>query len=443
MRLLVSIGTSLICGTAVAAVLYRYVVENAASPVFWDGDALATLWAAFGGAGGILVLTYALFAFVLITSYAYLDLGMARGRLTRAAAESAEPPERHWRAAFADTDFKAIAGQITPYELGAAPLSLLRLLRTEIWRIYMKRVLCAATVAVALGAAVLALAPAGPAPPLSAAAQHWRILAAIVAFVAAAAAWLAMDTAIGRLAMTMTRLSAAWDDAPSLAAEPLAPLERRGMGALALPAPSAPSQPSSDRVAAALDRLATEVAARPAAASESGDPAAAAIEALKVTLEDAAAVQHAMVERLFEGLAEQSEALVRGVEALRPQGADIAGLSAALSQLAAAVDKLADPVLRRMQLLGATDRRLLSVLRRQEDTVGSVTTRWGELVAALQAMSAGLEGFAQSAARHEDIGAHLMATGGTPEITDELQELLDEISATTPTPFAHPSAEKA
>jgi hypothetical protein len=433
MRLLVSIGTSVICGTAVAAVLYRYVMENAAAPAFWGSDPFAALWTGFGGAGGILVLAYALFAFALITCYAWLDLGAARTRLTRADTDGTEAPELLWRAAFADTDFKAIAGQLTPYELGAAPLSLLRLLRTEIWRIYLKRVLCAATVAIALGAAVVALAPllpglaALPPQPLSAAAEHWRILAAFVVLVGATATWLAMDGAIGRLAMTMTRLSAAWADAVPLAAEPLAPLAREGTGALAL------SPPSLEPLAAALDRLVAELAAQaPAAAETSAATVAQAIDALKLVMDDAAAAQRAMIEQLADGLAAQSEELVRRVEAARPAEVDIAALSAAMSELATAVDKLADPVLRRMQLLGATDRRLLSVLRRQENTVGSVTTRWAELVGALQAMSAGLDSFAQVAARHEDADTHLMATSAPPDLTDELQELLDEISATTP-----------
>jgi hypothetical protein len=107
-----------------------------------------------------------------------------------------------------------------------------------------------------------------------------------------------------------------------------------------------------------------------------------------------------------------------------------------MAQLAAAVDKLADPVLRRLQLLGATDRRLLAVMRRQEAMVGSVTGRWGELVQALRAMSAGLGHFAETAERHYVEEARFAPTAAPVEVGDELQELLDEISTTAAPPAA-------
>src|SRR5579885_3183607 len=104
MRLLVSIGASLVCGTAVAAALFRYIADNAGTPGFWDSNPLAIIWTSYGGAGGVLVLSYGLFSFILVTGYAYLDLATARTRLMRAAASADDaPPDRLWRSAFHDT----------------------------------------------------------------------------------------------------------------------------------------------------------------------------------------------------------------------------------------------------------------------------------------------------------------------------------------------------
>lgn len=432
MRLLISIATSLICGTALAAVFYRYVAEHAAAPGFWQTDAFATLWAAFGGAGGLMVLGYALFAFAIVTSYAYLDLNLARTRLLRRISDTDQAPERQWRAAFADTDFKALAEQITPYELGGAPLSLLRLLRGELWRIYLRRMIGVTAIAVALLAAVVALAPGALEAPLSAQEMHWRLVALVLAAAAAAAVWIAMDHAIGHLAMTITRIAANWTDAVP-PAEPAG--ERRGAITLALPPP--PVAPTSDDLIAVLDRLAKALSPRGRPAGSDGD---GAIVPLAAALDAHAARADALIERLMQSFAAHADDLARAVAAARPAEAEIAAMSAALTALAASVDKLADPVLRRMQLLGATDRRLLAVLQRQEQTVGSVTTRWSELVAAVRAMGAGLESFADVAQRHADADADIAPAPArqSAALGDELQDLLDEISATASGAAARP-----
>ena len=427
MRLLVSIGASLVCGTAVAAVLFRYIADHAGLPQFWASDPLAICWTAFGGAGGILVLSYGVFSFILVTSYAYLDLAVARTRLARAvAADGGAPPDRLWRSAFADTDFRGIAGQLTPYELGAAPLALLRILRTEIWRVYAKRLLCAATVAVVLAGMVIALAPwRAPVAAVAAVAQ-WQALGAVLLLVAAAATWLAMDHAISRLAMTMTRISAAWNEVPASAV----PLEERGSS----DDPRARTADSVDELIVAVDRLVATLAARPAATTKGGTTTVAAIEGLKQSLRDAADEQRLAIERLGEQLAVQHEETTRRIEAAQQAEANAAAVSDAMAQLAASVDKLADPVLRRIQLLGATDRRLLAVLRRQEHMVGNVTSRWGDLIEAVRAMSAGLGHFAESAERHYPEEARFAPTTAPSELSDELQELLDEITTTAPPP---------
>jgi hypothetical protein len=429
MRLLVSIGASLVCGTAVAAVLFRYIADNAALPHFWDSDALAIVWTAFGGAGGILVLSYGLFSFILVTSYAYLDLATARSRLARAATQDdGTAPDRLWRTAFADTDFRSIAGQLTPYELGAAPLALLRILRTEIWRVYAKRLLSAATVAIVLSGMVIALAPWHAPVPAAPAAGQWQAFGAVLLLVGAATTWLTMDHAISRLAMTMTRLSTAWGEAP---ASSFSAQDRSAI------IDAAPRTGLVDDLIVAVDRLVAALAAKPAAVAKGGTGTAAAIEGLKQSLRDAADEQRQAIERLGDQLARQHEDLAHRLEAARSAEVDAAALSGAMSQLAAAVDKLADPVLRRIQLLGATDRRLLAVLRRQEDMVGSVTGRWGDLVGALRAMSAGLGNFAETAERHGAEDARLVTAAGPAELGDELQELLDEISGTaSPMPTA-------
>ena len=422
MRLLVSIGTSLICGTAVAAVLYRYVVEHAAAPAFWPSDPVAAAWMAFGGAGGILVSCYLALAFVLMTSYAYLDLATARSRLARAAAIGTESPERHWGMAFANTDFAPMAAQLTPYELAAAPLSLLRLLRTEFWRVYAKRLLCVVTVAVALGGAIAVLGPAPvAAASLPAAVASWRESAAVLALVIVVATWLAMDDAVGRLARTMTRASAEWADALPLVTEQL----DRQPGVASRPAGA-----SLDDLTAVVERLVAALAQHPPGTPEPTAAAAAAMERLAAAFREAAREQGQAIERLAEQVAAQGAALIEQAEAARSAQGDASAMTAAMAALAAAVDKLADPVLRRMQLLGATDRRLLAVVEHQETVVGSINRRWGQLAAALHAMSAGLGSVAQAATSEGGTETRAAPDSDPTELTDELQELLDDISTT-------------
>ena len=422
MRLLISLGASLVCGTAAAAALFRYISDNSASPNFWDSDPLAIIWSAFGGAGGVLVLAYGLFAFVLVTSYAYLDLASARARLARAASlDDDTPPDRMWRAAFADTDFRSIAGQLTPYELGAAPLALLRILRTEIWRIYAKRLLCAATVAIVLAGMVIALAPWRAGVPTGVAEGQWQAFGAVLLLVAAATTWLIMDQAINRLAMTMTRLSTAWGEAPPRES----PQQDSG------PTTPATRTVAVDDLIVAVERLVAALATKPS--SRAGTGTATAIEALKDSLRDAADDQRHAIERLGEQLAAQHDEFARRLGEVQATAVDAAALSEAMAQLSAAVDKLADPVLRRIQLLGATDRRLLAVLRRQENMVGNVTSKWTDLVGALRAMSIGLGSFAEASERHVVDDARYAAAPAPAELGDELQELLDEITTTAST----------
>jgi hypothetical protein len=81
--------------------------------------------------------------------------------------------------------------------------------------------------------------------------------------------------------------------------------------------------------------------------------------------------------------------------------------------------------------LGASDRRLITMLRRQEEVVGALGSRWSELVAALQAMSSSLASAASAVRAQPDprllapLGREGAAATG---LEGELQELLDEMS---------------
>jgi hypothetical protein len=418
MRLVVSIGTSLICGTAVAAVMDRFVAAHAAAPAFWQGDPVAAAWVAFGGAGGIAVLCYVAFAFIMVMTHAFLDLVTARARLTGADAADGTAPDQRWRDAFAHTDFASMAAQLTPYELAAAPLTLLRLLRAELWRVYATRLLYALAVAIALGGAVAVIEPAPlRALSLPVTAVRWQEAAVVLALVVALATWLAMDHAVGRLARTMTLASAEWTDAVPVAAERV---DRR----LGLAPPPRPGGAAPDDLVAAVERLVAVLAANPPGAAEAA--AAAAMERLDIMLREAAAAERQTLERLAEEVAAQGAAIARHAEVTQASDGDAATLAAAMSQLAAAVERLSEPVLHSMQLLGATDRRLLAVLERQEAVVGSINARWGRLAGALHAMSAGLGNVAQAAT------AEIAPAQDANELTEELQGLLDDIATDSP-----------
>jgi hypothetical protein len=149
-------------------------------------------------------------------------------------------------------------------------------------------------------------------------------------------------------------------------------------------------------------------------------------------LRDAAERQNALITTLLQSMADKVDGLGEAIARAAPApGQDAAQVSEAMTQLAAAVDRLAEPVLRRIKLLGTTDRRLLLALQHQEHVVSNVGNRWGELVAALQAMSLGLESFARAATQHEHDTHLVLARPGKADPADlsgELQDLIDEMS---------------
>jgi hypothetical protein len=235
-------------------------------------------------------------------------------------------------------------------------------------------------------------------------------------------AWLLVDDAIRDLAATVSGIAASWE--ATLRDQPPSRPLRGGPASATLAA-------RSDIIVAAIDKLAATIATPSGSEADSVTPALAAIEA---AVRESAARQGALISGLCETLTIQIGLLARSIEQRDARDAnavgDIHGTSEALLQLAASVDRLADPLLRRLRLLDTADRRLLTVLNRQEEAVASVGTKWSELVSALQAMSAGLDSFAQAASRRYEEVLRLQPGGSTQpmDVTEELQELLDEMS---------------
>ena len=416
MRLLPIIGTSLGCSAVIAASLSRYVERNLAVTTFWRTDPVGAVWAAANGPGGLFLLLYAVIAFGIVTAAALLSLDAARLRLVRTVAGDRGSAAKPWHAAFEGTDLAPLASQVSFYELSVAPLSLLRILRTEIWRIYGKRLLATQTVTILLYGINLAVTPLLPlAPPQSLDfAGRAQTLAAITLMAGVLATWLLIDNAVGRLALAVTRLSAG-GEAGIIAAAP----GRSGS------AGSGAAEPALLNLVSATERLIVALEQKPQwlAASETA-------------MRDAAERQNTVLSGLLRVISDKIEGLGVAIAQAKPEtDHDVAQVSEAMTQLAASVEKLADPVLRRIKLLGTTDRRLLTVLQNQEQVVSSVGHRWSELVAALQAMSSGLETFARATAQQEP-GSHLVLArpghADPADLSDELQDLLDEMSEGAP-----------
>lgn len=401
MKLSIAIGASLVAALAGASIGWR--LSMLALPP-WAADALAAALASTGGPGGLVLLLYAVISCTVLAASALASLAALEKAVgARAVADPKRLPEA-WRTALEHSEFAPLAGSITGDELSIAPLALLRVLRAEIWRVFIKRLVASQTVTVAIAAAALAFGPAlAPLPPL-APALVLRIdaLAAGVLLAGGVAASLLLDRAIERFAAALARHSAAWEKA--IAATPA-------------------YRPAPARV-------------DPAAAAPSAAPVIVPLDGLEAAVDRLAAVVVASAERQSQSLEEVARLLSGGIDALtqaleggaaaQPAG-DAAAAGAAVAQLAAAIEQLAHPVLEQMKLLGASDRRLIAMLRRQEDVVGALGQRWGELVGAVQTMSAGLA----SATAAREAAARLLAPAGRegdPALEDELQNLLDEMS---------------
>jgi hypothetical protein len=408
-KLSIAIGVSLVGALAASSVAWR--LDLLGQPP-WAAHALATTLGATGGPGGLCLLLYALLSCALLAASALYGLGaLAKALEERTRANPKRLPEA-WRAALEESDFAPLAGPITGDELAIAPLALLRVLRAEIWRIFIKRLVGSQTVSVALAAAALAFSPDLMPSATLAPALVLRIdaLAAGVVLAGGVAVSLVLDRAIERFAASLTRLSAAWEQALT---------------------------PAFPAAAPARALLATMPAPRPAELP--AGPSPAQVEQLTGSVNRLAALLTESVERQSESLSEMSHLMTAGIEAVarildRAEAlptVDAAAAGAAVAQLAAAVEQLALPVMEQMKLLGASDRRLITMLRRQEEVVGALGSRWSELVAALQAMSSNLASAATAVRAQPD--PRLLAPLG-PEaasatgLEDELQQLLDEMS---------------
>jgi hypothetical protein len=408
-KLSIAIGVSLAGALAASSVAWR--LDLLGQPP-WAAHALATTLGATGGPGGLCLLLYALLSCALLAGSALYGLGaLAKALEERTRTNPKRLPEA-WRAALEESDFAPLAGPITGNELAIAPLALLRVLRAEIWRIFIKRLVGSQTVSVALAAAALAFSPDLMPSATLAPALVLRIdaLAAGIVLAGGVAVSLVLDRAIERFAASLTRLSAAWEQA-------LTP---------AIPA-AAPARTVQDATPA------------PRPAELPAGPSAGQVEQLTGSVNRLAALLTESVERQSESLGEMSHLMTAGIEAVarildRAEAlptVDAAAAGAAVAQLAAAVEQLAQPVMEQMKLMGASDRRLITMLRRQEEVVGALGSRWSELVAALQAMSTSLASAATAVRAQPDprLLAPLGREGAPPTgLEDELQQLLDEMS---------------
>jgi hypothetical protein len=425
-----SIGSSICCGAIAAAGAWFYVTAHGEGLGFLERDPIAGAWAVLGGAGGIGVVAYAVLSFAFLSGSALHSLHRARLRLIAESMNPIRLPEA-WQSVLADTEFASLVAQLPGEELAIAPLALLRLLRYEIWRVYANRLVATQLVTIGLTCAALVVARyTGPIASTQPGATFFLEIFAALALVTVLGAWLLIDDAIRDLAATVSRAASLWEAA--LRDKASSPLLRGGPTSASLAA-------RSETIVAAIDKLAATIATPSADEADAATPALAAIEA---AVRASAARQEVFLGNLCETLTTQIGLLARPIEQRDANAlGDMHGTSEALIQLAAAVDRLADPLLRRLRLLDTADRRLLTVLRRQEDAVASVGMKWSELVTALQAMSAGLDRFAQaSSGRYEEVLR--LQPGGSAEpmdVTEELQELLDEMSDDGETDLRRPA----
>jgi len=421
LKLSASIGTSLGCAAIIAAAAWHYVAKEAVvRPDFWQHDPIATAWTLLGGVGGTAILAYVVLSFLLLTAGAVHDLVRVRARLDPAAADP-DQLKGAWQDATAETEFEPLAVRLPAEDLTISPLALLRVLRFEAWRIYGTRLAAAQLVTLVLAIGAIAAAPYLPTVgPVPTSATQWEEIAALAVLASALGAWLLIDGAIHRLAATLSSIAAAWE-AARRERPALVPLRRLGSEA------GTPTR--IEAIAAAIDKLAESVTER---SWMEIDSATQALASLETAVREAAARQNVLIGGLCETLTIQIGVLVRAIEQREPgAGGPVEATKEALTQIAAAVDKLDD-----------TDRRLDAVMRRQEEAAGSVGTKWAELVSAFQAMSAGLDRFAQATPAAPPAASRPPQTqryrSGPADVSDELQGLLDEMSGDKPTPARPP-----
>jgi hypothetical protein len=372
-KLLTSIAISIAASAAIATGVTRYVAMNAAAPAFWQHDPVAILWLAAGGPVVIGLVVFALAAFFLVTIGMLRDLFLARARLEWHDADgSATQPD--WVVVFEGTALAPIADQLVSDEFRVAPLSLLRVLRIEVWRVYAKRLVCMEILAIAASAGLALIRPAWLSAPSAAAGSGWELAAALLLLAAVAAAWLVMDEAIGRMGGAITRGSAAWP-------RPVATVE----SAAVLPPHRVwpdPSQSRIEHLLAAVERLIDALAARP-------DPGARIAGELALARTEL----RPLLERLDERLRAPPAPQIEHDESIWPQA--LASITGALSDLARAMEKL---------------------------SIEAVAGRWDELEAAVRTMGTSLDTITTA------MQTQPPRDPGPRSVTDKLEELLEEIS---------------
>jgi hypothetical protein len=368
-RLLSAIAISIAVSATVAAGVMRYVASHTVAPAFWQHDPDALLWLAVGGPAVIGLIAFMASAFLFVTGGILRDIAIARVRLEGDGAEVASG-QPDWGAVFDGTAFAPIADQLAVEEFRAAPLSLLRVVRIEAWRVYGKRVVGIEILALAGGAALALIAPAWLAPPSAAAGAGWEVSAALLLLTAVAGAWLLVDQAIGRMSGAIIRSAATWP--PSVVASA---------------SPAAGPDPSLGRIGPLLGTLERLIAAL----STQADPS----EGVAKELALARAELRPLLERIDERLAASPtpEGAQDGPVASRA----LAGLTEALSDVARAMESLS--------------------------SAGSAAGRWDELEATMRAMGASLDAITAA------LQAQPPRPAGPRTVTDRLEELLEEISS--------------
>lgn len=375
MKLLSSIAISVAASAAIAAGVARYVEANAAVPSFWQRNPIAILWLAAGGPVVFALIVFAIAAFVLVTAGMLDDIGKGRARLV-SDGRNGGPTAPDWVAVFAGTAFEPIADQLTADELRVAPLSLLRVLRIEVWRVYAKQLVSVEILVVAASAGVALVRPAWLSTPAPAVSSSWQLAAAMLLLAAVAAAWLLLDEAIGRMTRAITHATAAWPRPASIPEATFLLPPQRG---------TVEAAPRNDSLLAAVERLLDAMAGRP-------DPALRLASELALARAELRPLLERIDDRLQTPPAPQ---MIEGPREAVISEQALGDLTGALSEVARAVEKL---------------------------SAESVAGRWDELEAAMRGIGATLDGIVEA------MRAQPPRTAAPHTVTDKLEQLLEEIS---------------
>ncbi len=393
MKLSLIIGASLGAALAATAAVTGAIAHAAPSSL---ANALSLTLAAAGGPGVLCLVLYSVFSAALTAATAVYDLLSMQSRLAEGGEAKLRLPEA-WHTALAGTAFATLAGAIARDDFAIMPFVVSRIVRSDVWRIFSRRLMAAQAVTLALAAAALVLAPGLTAtPPVRIdAALRIDAFAACLLFAGTVVAWLLIERAIDRLVLTVTELIATSE----------APKET-----LPLPSPTASiaatGAAQSDKFVAAVNRLAH------------------LIDALNTR-------QSGIVDKISQALAVRIDAITRAAERAETAAADtVETLRAALTELAAKIENLAEPVAEHMKLTIATETRSSEVQLRQKEIVDAMVERWGELADALQTMGTGLGDLAAAVRLEEQARLPVAAPSAEQrtELGEELRELLDEMS---------------